>query len=151
MNRPLSEKGGFITTKYNETYTLGLGVSMFHALHCIDSIRDIMRQEKAESDHMHPDANTDAIGGDTGEHLEHCLDYIAQVIQCGGDSTIEPPSLTLNDEGYIVKQVVITDGSVHMCKNTDYLYDLVAKSEEVPMPWKEAQPVDTVESLFRLV
>ncbi|KAF2641000.1 hypothetical protein P280DRAFT_517238 [Massarina eburnea CBS 473.64] len=147
-SRPLSKQGGFLITQYNETYKVAYGVSMFHALHCVEMLRVMITPEEEEGHMMHLASGIESQVGDTRRHLVHCLDYIIQVLKCGGDATIEPPTLTLDDEGNILKQEVTADGSVHICKNTDSLYDLATKSEVMPLPWFEARSGDTVEDLF---
>ena len=70
------------------------------------------------------------------------------MVMCGGDSTIEPPTLKRDAEGNILQQIVAPDGNVHICKNTSHLYDLAANSETEPLPWFEVNRGDTVEGVF---
>lgn len=55
------------------------GVSMFHQLHCLDTIRRSFYRER-----YFPNA-TD---GDYIVHRNHCLDYLRQAIMCNGDSSM---------------------------------------------------------------
>ena len=88
----LTPKGGFLRLRYNETTTHGWGISMFHALHCLQTIRMVVR----ESPMMHEEsggatydsgmAHDHADGHDSGHnikmdpgHVAHCIGYIAQV------------------------------------------------------------------------
>jgi hypothetical protein len=67
---------------------------------------------------------------------------------CGGDSTLEPPRLHLDAGGNVVGQEITPEGSIHMCKNTDYLYNLVANSREKPLPLYKPKTGDTVEKVY---
>jgi hypothetical protein len=67
---------------------------------------------------------------------------------CGGDSTLEPPKIHVDDQGYIVEQVVAPEGNIHTCKSTNHLYDLVANSGKTPLPVYKSEPGDTVEKVY---
>lgn len=72
-------KGGFLRVRRNETLIENWGISVFHALHCLEIIRDALRSLE-----HHPDSSTKSNppshhhGQDT-EHTLHCLSYLAQV------------------------------------------------------------------------
>lgn len=59
----LTPKGGFLWVQLNETSKRAWGISMFHALHCLQTLRDTIQMSEV-----------DDIG-----HIGHCIGYIAQV------------------------------------------------------------------------
>lgn len=84
----LTPKGGFLWVEYNETTNAAYGISMFHALHCLQMLRMVVREspkmkalwskpghrgegemEMGEGDHERMDP----------VHMGHCIGYIAQV------------------------------------------------------------------------
>jgi hypothetical protein len=67
---------------------------------------------------------------------------------CGGDDTIEPPKITTDDKGYITKAQVVPEGSIHSCRNTNHLYNIVANSAVKALPWVDSKPGDTVVRVF---
>jgi hypothetical protein len=80
--RRLPDNGGFIDTKYNNTFTLQVGISMFHALHCVERIRGKILANGDEDMRTHHDPQN-PLDDDPKErrfHLLHCLDYIIQVL-----------------------------------------------------------------------
>lgn len=78
--RPLSEKGGLLWVQYNETFQVTWGISMFHALHCVEMLRMSLTGGPMAHSGSGEDSTApmDEEGNDTN-HLSHCLDYIAQV------------------------------------------------------------------------
>ena len=88
----LTPKGGFLRLRYNETTIHGWGISMFHALHCLQTIRTIVREspmmqeESGGATYDSGMAHDHADGHDSGHnmmmdpgHVAHCIGYIAQV------------------------------------------------------------------------
>lgn len=74
-------KWGGLWVRRNETYKQGWGISMFHALHCLEMIRDHF-EDKAS----HQMSDISGRSADNGEHdhekethVQHCFAYIAQV------------------------------------------------------------------------
>jgi hypothetical protein len=67
---------------------------------------------------------------------------------CGGDSTLEPPLLHFDVQGGIVAQEVNPEGNIHMCRDTDHLYNLVANSAKKPVPLYKPKSGDTVEKVY---
>ncbi|OAP55470.1 hypothetical protein AYL99_10443 [Fonsecaea erecta] len=60
--RTSTRGGGFLTVRYNATMTQGYGVSMFHALHCLQMIRFALQAH----------TNEDRAGdGDMVDHADH--------------------------------------------------------------------------------
>lgn len=88
---------GLLWVQRNETYKQAWGISIFHALHCLEMIRD-------ELDDRTRDQTRDAILGRSAgnrehdhqreDHVHHCLAYIAQVscLQLDFDHQIPAPS-----------------------------------------------------------
>jgi hypothetical protein len=81
----MPEKQGFIFVKHNETFSIEREISMFHALHCLSLVRDVLQFQllgPSSSSHSHPHnhgARDDATEFLFDKHLPHCLSYIAQV------------------------------------------------------------------------
>jgi hypothetical protein len=67
---------------------------------------------------------------------------------CGGDSTLEPPRLHFDAGGNVVGQEVTPEGNIHMCKDIDHLYNLVANSGKNPLPTYKPKTGDTVEKVY---
>ena len=87
----LTPGGGFLRVRSNELTVYGWGISMFHALHCLQMIRTIVRdspmmqEESGGAKHENGMAHDHNSGHDSGhdvmdpEHVAHCIGYIAQV------------------------------------------------------------------------
>jgi len=78
-------KGGFLWMKYNESINEAWGVSMFHAIHCLTLIRNIV-QASANVSGLHEsikDGHADHIPAGHPQmdltHVGHCFSYISQV------------------------------------------------------------------------
>jgi len=94
------------------------GLSMFHQLHCLDSLRKAIR----ETGHHN-------VSGGTGEehgieHSVHCLNYLRQTILCAADVTLEPeiPVQGTRDVGEGV-------GVEHVCRDWSRVYEFVERNE----------------------
>ncbi|KAH8822034.1 hypothetical protein F5884DRAFT_868338 [Xylogone sp. PMI_703] len=74
------ESGGIYRSK--EGYQVGF--AMFHALHCVNVIRMYLDQD------YYTDVFAKWAKLDLRLHIDHCLDYIRQSIQCHGDLTPVP-------------------------------------------------------------
>lgn len=77
---------GFILVKHNETMDLRVGISMFHALHCLSLVRAVLQDEPVEDVSSTHRRRHQDLRGKAGSdrflhktHLPHCLMYIAQV------------------------------------------------------------------------
>ena len=74
--------GGFIWVQHNDTTSLEYGISMFHALHCLDMLRSMIQDGIRMQHHGSVPQDDD---GDTSDgflhkkHMPHCIGYIAQV------------------------------------------------------------------------
>ena len=86
----LTPRGGFIWLRHKQTITHGRGISMFHALHCLQTIRTVVREspmmqeESGDATHEKGMAHGHDDGHDAGHnmmldpgHLAHCIGYIA--------------------------------------------------------------------------
>ncbi|KAF2636001.1 hypothetical protein P280DRAFT_553343 [Massarina eburnea CBS 473.64] len=142
-------KGGFLRVQYNESYVQLWGISMFHQLHCLEMIRMTLQKEmgiKAKGNHHHG-GGKGAEHEDDPEHITHCFSYLAQALQCAGDSTIEKPWEAHSRQGYIKVDGVDGLDIVHQCKNTDHMWKAARKSEEKAVEtweWKEGDEIENV-------
>ncbi|RAL07364.1 uncharacterized protein BO97DRAFT_463928 [Aspergillus homomorphus CBS 101889] len=140
----LTPKGGFLWVQHNETLEVTWAVSMYHGLHCIETIRSRML-ETAPGPRLYQSQNAEL-----SDHAAHCLDYLAQSLVCSGDTTIEPPFWRRDENGNIVGYGVDGEGTQHHCKDTRRVRDLIESSERDPVsPWGWKLG-DTVESVFGL-
>lgn len=69
---------------------------------------------------MHHEHDQDAIA----EHLDHCWDYIRQVIMCFGDPALEPAKV----DGDGVRRNVDGWGATHQCRDWDALHDFAVNN-----------------------
>jgi hypothetical protein len=106
--RPLPDNGGFIDTKYNDTFTLHVGISMFHALHCVEMVRGKIVDNDDEDMHAHhgPQNPLDDDPKERKFHLLHCLDYIIQV-----QSLFDVEYVLLTSKGHNVRRRFHTGAS----------------------------------------
>ncbi|RAL07366.1 uncharacterized protein BO97DRAFT_429404 [Aspergillus homomorphus CBS 101889] len=150
-SRPLPAKGGLLWIQHNRTYSVGWGVTVFHALHCVDALRVYaLNDSKAHLHEAHDStAPVEKTESDRKQHMSHCLDYIAQALLCSPDDTIEPPSLRFDNAGNVLEQSVSGHSFEHKCKAVDYLWDVVESSEKIAYPQWEWTKGDTVASVFR--
>jgi hypothetical protein len=84
------------------------GLSVFHQLHCLRALRDLVREQKIGVPSRH-------WGGP--DHLEHCLNMIRQGIMCSADTTLEWPLYV--KEGFGSDGPITGEGITHECKNWD--------------------------------
>ncbi|KAE8352699.1 hypothetical protein BDV28DRAFT_165358 [Aspergillus coremiiformis] len=128
----LPQNGGLLRVRTSNDTVTDHGVSMFHQLHCLIVIRDLIfpepsrgnRNSTSPSHIGHP--KSDAI------HWAHCFDYIAQGIICAADDTIEPPHHVLNREGRKVR-IIDGVGHTHACRDPTSLWRAVQNSELHPI------------------
>ena len=76
---------------------------MFHQLHCVEKMRKAL------------DTPDDPIA--TITHLQHCMNYIRQMILCGSDTTLEP----VGSEGV---------GVTHTCRDWNVVYETIEDNYE---------------------
>ncbi|KAJ5132553.1 hypothetical protein N7448_006711 [Penicillium atrosanguineum] len=121
----LPSGGGFLFVQESDGTVQGYGVSMFHQLHCLSMIRDMLLGQPMSHAHEASDWSQDSM------HWLHCLDYLAQGVLCAADDTLEKPGFTKNVEGKLVKGI---DGMnhTHQCRDWAQLREVVEHSETVP-------------------
>lgn len=109
------------------------GVSLFHQLHCLSMIREVVQDLQADQlTSKQPRIVSHGKGNfgkpekkkkkkTTEDHWVHCLEYMVQVVLCNADGTVEPaqesdpndPNSGLLIEGYNV---------VRQCKDPDRVW-----------------------------
>ncbi|KAJ6783185.1 hypothetical protein PWT90_07876 [Aphanocladium album] len=148
-------KGGFIWVKHNATVDMAWGVSMFHAIHCLQLLRGTIQMQTynvTAKAHDHggggaPKQNEGHEAFDMG-HVGHCFGYLAQQILCNGDDTIEPPWFVRDDDGNILDAGVNGVGFKHQCRDTRAVWDKVMDTEKKSIPLWDWQMGDTISSVF---
>ncbi|KAM7186185.1 protein of unknown function (DUF3328) domain containing protein, partial [Rhypophila sp. PSN 637] len=126
---------------------LPVGISVFHAMHCLIYLRGILQdvlltpeQEEVVGNKKHHHE-----GHDPKTHIPHCWSYITQQVMCLGDTTLEPARVVDN------KVVGIDgDGVEHMCKDlggilADHgLLGRMGRGEvfEGLAPWRDGQRLE---------
>ncbi|KAL8876299.1 MAG: hypothetical protein Q9198_005481 [Flavoplaca austrocitrina] len=83
----LTPKGGFLWVNYNGTAERPYGISMFHGLHCLKMLREVIQSSRPGMDGGH--AHAAKVGGhghghghgQSMNHIGHCIGYIAQVCE----------------------------------------------------------------------
>ncbi|KAI5117956.1 hypothetical protein M0805_001618 [Coniferiporia weirii] len=84
-----------------------LCVSMFHQLHCVEKMRRAL------------DNPDDPIA--TLPHLQHCMNYIRQMVLCGSDLTLEPEE----HDPVSHKSEATGVGVTHTCRDWSVAYDTI--------------------------
>lgn len=85
----------------------GYGISMFHQIHCLVTIRTAIRTRTFND-----------------QHLDHCLDYLRQAIMCTGDTTLE--KVIIDDDGKF-KAEIDGWGTVHECRSWHMLFEFAER------------------------
>jgi hypothetical protein len=136
--------GGFLWVRHNETYRTGWGISMFHSLHCLALLREIVKIKSHNSNSdIHHSSHADEA------HAGHCLSYIAQSLLCSADGTLERPKSILDKNGDILRDDINGEGVEHRCRDQSLLWNLARQTEKEPISvMPQAQPGDTVWDLF---
>ncbi|KAF2710266.1 hypothetical protein K504DRAFT_501538 [Pleomassaria siparia CBS 279.74] len=124
----LPSNGGVLKVEHADGKIGGYGVSMFHQLHCLSMLRDMLLRKPMS--HAHETDETDDWSEDN-LHWLHCFDYIAQGILCAADDTLEKPDSDFNVDGLPV--TIDGMGYTHQCKNSSHLWQTVEKSQTVPL------------------
>ncbi|KAK9424904.1 putative Tat pathway signal sequence [Seiridium unicorne] len=101
------------------------GISVFHQLHCLGGVRKMLWDiiyGRADVEHLlaaYPENATEFNFEATTHglwHVNHCLDYVRQALQCNADLSLEWP-VEVNGE-----TLVVGWDNVHECKNWDSIY-----------------------------
>ena len=109
--------GGYPLESSTSGTTESYCVSVFHQLHCLNSIRfQLENPGKTHEGHGH-----DKLSVHANElHVAHCLDYLRQSIMCAGDMSLE--SAVTDKDGKLI-QAVSGWGATHSCKNWDEVFE----------------------------
>lgn len=109
-----------------QNYTVKLGISAFHAMHCLDSLRRVIEVQYglASNETLEKMANNTEFA--SFEHIQHCLIYLRQGVMCNADSALEHAIYFSNGTG-----IRGGDGTVHTCRNFQALYNISANSDEL--------------------
>ncbi|KAM7208536.1 protein of unknown function (DUF3328) domain containing protein [Naviculisporaceae sp. PSN 640] len=125
----LTKVSPYLRVRITETSEVQLyGISMYHQLHCLDSLRDSVT---GAGGHHHNESLV--------EHLVHCIDYISQAVVCAVDDTIERA---------VQGKTVNGAGSTHNCRNSELVRNVVERSVAEPLAVAVVRPGDTVSSLW---
>ncbi|CAL8574732.1 hypothetical protein XPA_000685 [Xanthoria parietina] len=148
----LTPKGGFLWVQYNITAEQPYGISMFHGLHCLKMLREVIQSSHHpatnKGNEHHPRTAQYTEHGQSLNHIGHCIGYIAQHLMCAADSTIEPSKITLDASGQATQFMVDGEGYQHQYRDHSGLRRIVERSErEAVKPW-EWKMGDTVESVW---
>lgn len=104
------------------------GFSMFHGLHCLNSVRMAL---EAAFNVSSPFARQFFDAPDSFGHLHHCLIYLRQSLLCAADATLEP-------ESEHTPGGVAGNGVAHVCRDRSVLYD--AAEEYAPSSATSSHP-----------
>ena len=112
-----SPTNGFLQVTIGNS-TAQLGVSAFHAIHCLNAMRQIM---EVYFDVASPQARN-AVHGSEGDffHLHHCLIYLRQMLICSADPALENEIFKPNGSS-----TAFGDGTTHTCRNFDELKNML--------------------------
>lgn len=150
----------FINVPNQETRRYG--VSMFHQLHCLEMLRGAVQGQKHNGQRHGdtkakrggleaPEHDLNASGPMSAEdHLDHCLDYLAQGIMCSADDTLEPSFEGILETG---DKVIIVDGvgNNHQCRSVDSLHEVILGSQGKPLRVdRDLTGGDTLSDIIRL-
>jgi len=116
-------EGGYPVSNGTSSTSELYGLSMFHQLHCLATLKSEFAKFVKNSPGETHIAGRDEDGRDEGiigpEHLEHCFDYLRQAIMCAGDLTLEK---AIVKDGVPIASV---DGwgVVHQCQDWKAMFD----------------------------
>lgn len=103
------------------------GLSMYHQIHCLDSLRLAVLGVRPHGEHRLGQSGNAHWEMD---HVHHCLNYLRQTILCAADLTLEPEVEEGSDdagEGL---------GVTHVCKDWSMAYQYVERNFEEWERWK---------------
>ena len=109
---------GFVHLGPNKRF---FGLSMFHQIHCLDSLRKAI----LGLTHDHRDMEAGELG-----HTHHCLNYLRQTILCSADVTLEPETPEGSQD--VGEGLAVT----HVCRDWGKVYDFVRRNEAEWEVWK---------------
>ncbi|KAK4545972.1 hypothetical protein LTR36_002536 [Oleoguttula mirabilis] len=91
-------------------------IEMFHQLHCVSMLRDLIYSDGQAN----PYNETEWW---RAGHIDHCIDYIRQIIMCHGDLT--PMPLVYDPRGH--PQYGPNFRVIRTCRNFDKIFEWAAK------------------------
>jgi len=117
-------KQGFITLK-NEVYE----VTMYHQLHCLGMVRkmvwdvvlghiDTKELVGSSKPNMTSDTNYASTVDSRLQHVDHCLDFVRQGLQCAGNIGLEPA--VLDGNGMAIG--ALFGHAKHQCRSWDLFW-----------------------------
>ncbi|KAF6823963.1 tyrosinase [Colletotrichum plurivorum] len=120
----LPREGGFLWVQANSTENReGWGITMFHALHCLQMVREVFKMAVVPSDHdeSHHSQLSHRRSASHSHHVDpkhatHCFSYLYQ--------------RKFDAQGRETSWVVNGAGVQHMCRDPQLLWDVVGKSEQ---------------------
>lgn len=86
---------------------------MFHQLHCLTRIREILLITKFAVNLTNAEKVVEDLVEPSMAHVYHCFDYIRQALMCAGDLTLEWPREEKQVPGFAVDGW----GVSHQCKS----------------------------------
>ncbi|OJD11649.1 hypothetical protein AJ78_07619 [Emergomyces pasteurianus Ep9510] len=101
------------------------GISMYHQLHCLASIRMVYFNQTDNHQHRRDVSHLDMRLLNL-LHVEHCFDYLRQAIQCSADSTIEWARVEKNGKR---KEIDGWGVPHHECKDVRVIEEFIAQHQ----------------------
>lgn len=103
------------------------GLSMYHQMHCLDSLRKAILGRHGHGPAAAPthdsDSNVHMTKRDV-EHSHHCLNYLRQTIMCNADLTLEPEIVQGSQD--VGEGLFVT----HVCKDWSKVHAFVEENEK---------------------
>ncbi|THU80842.1 hypothetical protein K435DRAFT_735926 [Dendrothele bispora CBS 962.96] len=120
----LPSNNGFLSKEIANDTVL-FGISAFHAMHCLDTMRRILEvhYDVASADTV-AKIQASAIYG-SFYHIHHCLIYLREMVVCNADPALEHDIYYENGTA-----VFGGDGTNHTCRDFKALYDISEESDE---------------------
>ena len=118
------ESSGFVRLGPNRRF---FGLSMYHQIHCIDSIRFAMLGR------MHPAREVEGMNTRRQvNHAHHCLNYLRQSVLCAADLTLEP-EVTAGSQD-------VEEGlfATHVCRDWSKVHEFVKNNDLEYRQWLNA-------------
>ncbi|KAK7190929.1 hypothetical protein DPSP01_009139 [Paraphaeosphaeria sporulosa] len=92
------------------------GIGMFHAFHCLASMRTAFQKMNESSVTLEQLQH--------GDHVAHCFDYLRNVVQCTADDTFELPR---NRSGHPWGKIIEGQWDVRTCRDHTRLQEIMDK------------------------
>ena len=111
-----SNSAGFVRLGPSKRF---FGLSMYHQIHCLDSLRYAILGREHPAKRMRKDV----------PHPQHCLNYLRQTILCAADLTLEPE---VQPESQDVGEGLF---ATHICKDWSKVHEFVEFNSEDYEKW----------------